>query len=76
MAIKVRVNNQNSLRVKAKSQENLRVKSSIVTTGLSQLSDVDLSSLDDGSVLVYSTNSGKWESTLLLEKQTVECGQY
>jgi hypothetical protein len=59
-----------------KSQNNLRIKSNISAKRASELADLDLSNLQDGSVLVYSTDSGKWESTILLEKQTIECGQY
>jgi len=76
MSIKAKIRHQDSLRVKLKSQDNLKVKSNISTTKASELEDIDLTNLEDGSVLVYSTNSGKWESTNLLEKQTVECGQY
>lgn len=65
-----------SIRVKVKSQDNLRVKSAITSSNMSELKDVDLTRLDDGSVLVYSKDSQKWESTRLLEKQTVECGQF
>lgn len=65
-----------SIRVKLKSQDSLRVRSSIAATRFSELEDVDVSNLQDGSVLVYSTDSAKWESTRLLEKQTIECGQY
>lgn len=65
-----------SIRVKLKSQDSLKVKSNISGKSASELDDIDLSNLQDGSVLVYSTNSGKWESTILLKKQTVECGQY
>lgn len=77
MSIRVKVNNNNSLRVKTKSQDNLRIKTSTISSSnISSLSDIDVTNLQDGSVLVFSTNSGKWESTILLEKQTVECGQY
>jgi len=38
--------------------------------------DVDVSNLTDGSLLVYSTQVEKWTATQLLEKQTMECGQY
>ena len=65
-----------SIRVKVKSQDNLRIKSSIAPANTSELKDIDLTNLEDGSVLVYSTQSQKWESTRLLEKQTVECGQF
>ena len=65
-----------SIRVKLKSQDSLKIRSVISPKNVSELTDLDLSNLQDGSVLVYSINSGKWESTILLEKQTVECGQY
>lgn len=45
-------------------------------SSVSGSSDVDLSSLSDGSVLVYSSYTNKWIATNKLEKQTVECGQY
>lgn len=38
--------------------------------------DVDVADLGDGSVLVYATDVGKWKSTKLLEKQTLEGGHY
>lgn len=65
-----------SIRVKLKSQDSIKIKSGITSKDVSELNDVDVSDLRDGSVLVFSANSGKWESTILLEKQTVECGQY
>ena len=43
---------------------------------LSNLLDVDTTLLDNGSILVYSTNSQKWVSTTLLENQSVESGHY
>lgn len=38
--------------------------------------DVDISNLQDGSVLVYNTNSLKWTATNLLDKQIIEAGQF
>jgi hypothetical protein len=38
--------------------------------------DLDISNLSDGSMLVYSVQTEKWTATQLLEKQTMECGQY
>lgn len=40
------------------------------------LGDVDTSTKTDGSVLVYNETTQLWESTVLLEKQTVNGGQY
>lgn len=41
-----------------------------------EMADVDLSNLPDGSVLVYNQTNQKWASTTLLNKQTVDCGQF
>lgn len=41
-----------------------------------ELRDIDLSQLGSGSVLVYNTQTNKWTATTLLDKQTVECGQF
>lgn len=47
-----------------------------VTTGVGQLSDVDTTQLNPGSVLVYNSGTSKWTSTTILELQTIEAGQY
>jgi hypothetical protein len=65
-----------ALKAKINNQQDLRIRSSLTSREISKLDDVDMTGLDDGSVLVYSTASSKWEATNLLEKQTVECGQY
>ena len=65
-----------SIRVKLKSQDSLKVRSAISGKNASELDDIDVSNLEDGPVLVHSTNSGTWESTILVEIQAVECGQY
>lgn len=43
---------------------------------LSGMSDVDATSLNDGSVLVYKTSTSKWTSTTLLNQQYMEGGEY
>ena len=40
------------------------------------LTDVDLTNLADGAVLVYSTTTNKWIASTTLNNQTFECGQY
>ena len=65
-----------ALKAKINNQQDLRIRSSLTSREISKLDDVDMTGLDDGSVLVYSTANSKWEATNLLEKQTVECGQY
>lgn len=46
------------------------------TLALNSAYDVDLTNLGEGSLLVYSMESLKWQATKLLEKQIIEGGQY
>jgi len=46
------------------------------TNTIGELSNVDLSNLQDGSVLVYNQTTTNFESTLNLEKQNVNGGNY
>lgn len=39
-------------------------------------SDVDLSQLQDGGMLVYNIATNKWTATNLLDKQIFEAGQF
>jgi hypothetical protein len=48
----------------------------IYQSGNIDLNNVDLSDLRDGSVLVYNENTANFESTLKLEKQDVNGGNY
>jgi hypothetical protein len=41
-----------------------------------EMSDVDLTQLSTGSLLVYNTQTQKWTATTLLDQQTVESGQF
>lgn len=71
-----------------KTQETIVVDNDIVTiittaeqgppgvTRISQADDVNVSNLENGSVLVYSESSEKWVATRLLENQSVESGHY
>lgn len=43
---------------------------------LGALVDVNISGLVDGALLAYSAEQSKWSPTILLNKQTLECGQY
>lgn len=47
----------------------------IVST-LTNSSDVDVSALQDGGILVYNAATNKWTATNLLEKQIFEAGQF
>lgn len=43
---------------------------------LAQFNDVDSTDLVNGSVLVYKTSTNKWTSTLLLDQQYMEGGEF
>jgi hypothetical protein len=67
------------MKIKAtiKDQEDLRIRTSTFTSrNLGDLNDIDISNIEDGSVLVYSTNLGKWEATKILEKQIINGGNF
>jgi hypothetical protein len=46
------------------------------TFQLSDLKDIDLSQLGNGSTLVYRAVTNTWAATNLLDQQVVECGQF
>lgn len=43
---------------------------------ISALTDVDLSQLQNGSVLIYNSDTQKWTATNTLDKQIFEAGQF
>jgi hypothetical protein len=43
---------------------------------LTNSSDVDVSALQDGGILIYNAATNKWTATNLLEKQIFEAGQF
>jgi hypothetical protein len=43
---------------------------------LSGLSDISLEGLTDGALLVYNAETDFWQSTTVLNKQALDCGQY
>ena len=45
-------------------------------TSVSELTDVAIQTLTDGSILVYDAQSVLWKPTTILQKQAIECGQY
>jgi hypothetical protein len=44
--------------------------------GIGDLVDVDTSTKVDGSILIYNAITQKFETSLLLDKQTIDCGTY
>lgn len=47
-----------------------------VVESISQIGDVDTTTLVNGAVLVYKSNTNKWVSTTLLDQQNVEAGEF
>jgi hypothetical protein len=45
-------------------------------TGIGGLNDVDALSPNNGSVLVYKTNTSKWTATTTLDAQNMEGGEF
>lgn len=46
------------------------------STNINSLAGVDVSNLENGSVLIYSTSSSNWVSTTSLDEQDISGGQY
>ena len=46
------------------------------STTLKGLSDVDISNISAGSLLVYNAATDKWTATTLLNQQIVDAGQF
>lgn len=45
-------------------------------TSVAGLADVDVTTLTNGSLLVFNLSSRTWKSTTTLENQALEAGQY
>lgn len=45
-------------------------------TTLSSVTDVDMTNLVDGAILVYDQANTLWKPNTTLTKQIIECGQY
>lgn len=67
MKIKATIKDQNDLRIRTSSFQSRR---------LGDLTDVDLTTLQDGSVLVYNASTTKFETTITLEKQIINGGNF
>jgi hypothetical protein len=63
--------------VKIKKKPTIFVnQSGLVTRGLSELSDVDISAKEDGSLLIYDEEQEKFIASRLLEKQNINGGHF
>jgi len=79
--MKIRVNTQNTNTVSVNTQSN----SEVIAVGIqgpagpnfvTRAADVDSTILNNGSILVYKTNTSKWTSTTTLDAQNMEGGEF
>ena len=79
--MKITVNTQNTNTVSVNTQSN----NEVVAVGIqgpagpnfiTQAADVDATVLNNGSILVYKTNTSKWTSTTTLDAQNMEGGEF
>jgi hypothetical protein len=49
---------------------------SALGSNVGDINDVDLTTLANGSLLIYDSASSKWKSSLFLEHQDITGGQY
>jgi NADPH-dependent curcumin reductase CurA len=79
MTTEVIVTENNNTVVINTQQPNVIVSGMIGPTGVTTfagLTDIDLTQLAAGSVLVYNPGTQKWTATNTLEQQIVESGQF
>ena len=79
MTTEVIVTEANNTVVINTKQPNVIISGMIGPTGVttfSGLTDIDLTQLAAGSVLVYDAGTQKWTATKLLDQQIVESGQF
>lgn len=75
--MKVVVNPKNNLTATVQGKNSVLVnQSGQVIRRLSDMADVDLSGLEDGSLLIYNTTTEKFEALTILEKQNINGGHF
>ena len=58
------------------STASVEIYNPLTIPQLADVGDVDTSTLVNGSVLVYRTNTSKWTSTTTLDAQNMEGGEF
>lgn len=65
------------IRATIQAQRELKINQTpFVTRKLGDLADVDLSNVEDGSILVFNAQTEKLTATRLLNNQFIEGGQF
>lgn len=57
-------------------RQSVLINQSQPIKGIADLVDVDTSTKVDGSILIYNAETEKFETSLLLDKQIIDCGIY
>lgn len=67
----------NTINVKVNKRSAVLVnQSKLVSRSLDDLTDVDTSNKTDGSLLIYDESQGKFVASTILEKQTLNGGNF
>ena len=80
--MKIKVNSQQTKVVSVNTQSNNEVIAvgiqgpAGVAGTIATISDVDLTTKVDGSILIYNQNNNKWTSSTTLSAQDIECGEF
>ena len=76
-SISVNVKSGRSVVISAKTTQPVLVnQSNLVSRSLNDLIDVDTSNKTDGSLLIYNESQGKLVASTILEKQTLNGGNF
>jgi hypothetical protein len=58
------------------TSSNLTNTDGISVSSISSIGNVDTTTLNNGALLVYKTNTNKWTSTTSLDSQNMEGGEF
>lgn len=68
---------EKKLRTTIQSQKELKIQpTSFISRKLGDISDIDVTNAEDGSVLVLNGSTGNWTATRILDNQFIEGGQF
>ena len=77
MAINVTITPAANIAVKRKSNPRILInQSDLSIKNLGDIADVDLTNLEDGSLLIYDIVTHKFVASRLLEKQEIDGGEF
>lgn len=76
--VTVTVSRPRSISVNAQQSQPVTIASigSIGFTKIDNIVDLDLSGKSDGSVILYDGSTQRWTTSKILNKQTVEAGEF